>query len=275
LKKQTGNRGRKSPPKTSASTRQKQLEIEAEGIVRLNKYIAHAGICSRREADNLITSGRVKVNGKVVTEMGQKIKTSERVEVDGHVIRPEEHVYILLYKPKDTITTTSDERDRSTVMDLIEDATGKRVYPVGRLDRNTTGLLLLTNDGELANRLMHPSYNVRKIYEVVTTSRLSDEDMARMKAGVDLEDGPAKAYHVSRMETHPNGIKLSVFEGRNHLVRRMIQAVGSEVVTLKRTIYGGLSLKGMRRGRWRFLKDREVNELRTLVKLLDKKSLKK
>jgi 23S rRNA pseudouridine2605 synthase len=248
--------------------------MEAESEVRLNKYIAHSGICSRRDADGLIASGRVKVNGKVVAEVGTRIRTADRVEVDGHVIRPEEHVYILLYKPKDTITTTSDERDRNTVMDLIEDATGKRVYPVGRLDRNTTGLLLLTNDGELANRLMHPSYQVRKIYEAVTTEPLADEDLARLRAGVELDDGPAKAYNVTRIDTHPNGIRLSVFEGRNHQVRRMIQAVGSEVVTLKRTVYGGLTLKGLRRGRWRFLKDREVNELRTLVKLLDKKSLK-
>jgi 23S rRNA pseudouridine2605 synthase len=275
LKKQSGYKGRQKPAEIKGSTRQKQLEMEASGEVRLNKYIAHSGICSRREADNLITSGRVKVNGRIVNEMGQKIRTSDKVQVDGHDIRPEEHVYILLYKPKDTITTTSDERDRNTVMDLIEDATGKRVYPVGRLDRNTTGILLLTNDGELANRLMHPSYNVRKIYEVITKVPLTDEALNRLRAGVELEDGPAKAYNVTRMETHPNGIRLSVFEGRNHLVRRMIQSVGSDVETLKRTIYGGLNLKGMRRGRWRFLRDREVDELRTLVKLLDKKSLKK
>jgi len=242
--------------------------------VRLNKYIASAGVCSRRDADTLIAEGKVRVNGKVITELGTKIKSTDKVVVEGHELHPDDYVYILLNKPKNTITTTDDEKDRNTVMDLIEDATGKRVYPVGRLDRNTTGLLLLTNDGELAHRLMHPSYKIRKVYQVETDMILSDEQLASLRQGVVLEDGPARAYKVDRHKVLANVIFMSIIDGRNHQVRRMIQAVGAEVTALKRSIYAGLTIDDLRLGRWRHLTNREVQELRQVVKLLDKKSLK-
>lgn len=241
--------------------------------VRLNKYIAAAGICSRREADTLIESGDVKVNGSVVKEMGIKIKPSDHVKVKGREIKPEEYVYILLNKPKNAISTTDDERDRRTVLDVVEKATGKRVYPVGRLDRNTTGLLLLTNDGELAHRLMHPSYSIRKVYQVETNAVLSDEQTAELRSGVTLEDGPARAYRLDRHPVLANVVRMSIIEGRNHQVKRMIEAVGAEVINLKRTTYANLSLGDLRMGKWRLLTRKEINELRQLTKLLDKKSL--
>lgn len=238
---------------------------------RLNKFIANSGICSRREADTLIADGKVTVNGKVVTEMGVKVSSKDKVTVDGAEIHPENFVYILLNKPKGYITTTDDERDRNTVMDLVKDATGLRVYPVGRLDRQTTGLLLLTNDGDLANRLMHPRYEVRKVYEVETNKPLEDEQIQSLLSGITLDDGPAKAYNVKRVAGFPNVIQLSIFEGRNRQVRRMFEFFGIEVTKLNRTIYAGLNTRGVRVGRWRFLRDDEVNDLRTLVKLFDVK----
>jgi 23S rRNA pseudouridine2605 synthase len=238
---------------------------------RLNKYIANSGICSRREADAIIAEGKVKVNGKVVTEMGIKVTTKDRVTVDGSEINPEDFIYILLNKPKNYITTTDDEKDRATVMDLIKDATGLRVYPVGRLDRNTTGLLVLTNDGDLANRLMHPKYKVKKTYEVETAKPMHDDELNELLRGITLEDGEAKAHDVERSYADPNVIQISIFEGRNRQVRRMIEHFRHEVVKLHRTYYAGLNVKGVRQGRWRFLKSKEVKDLRILVKLFDLK----
>jgi 23S rRNA pseudouridine2605 synthase len=234
--------------------------------MRLNKYIAHAGVCSRRDADQVIADGKVTVNGKVVTEMGHKVSIGDLIVVDKVTLKLEPHVYILLNKGRDTISTTSDERGRATVIDAIEDATGYRVYPVGRLDRNTTGLLMLTNDGDLAHRLMHPSHKVGKTYEALTDRPLSDEDLQQLRLGVMLEDGPAKATTVKRKEGDPFTLRLTVQEGRNHLVRRMIAHLGSEVVRLKRTTFGGLNDRDLRLGRWRYLRDEEVEALRRLVK---------
>jgi 23S rRNA pseudouridine2605 synthase len=274
---------KKRGPKSSAANKNSSTELSSDrGIsskktnepTRLNKYIASAGICSRREADKLIEEGKVKVNGNTAKELGTKVLPTDSVVVDGKEISPEEHVYILLNKPKNTITTTNDEKDRRTVLDIIEDATGKRVYPVGRLDRNTTGLLILTNDGELAHRLMHPSYKIRKVYQVETNMILSDEQLGLLRKGVMLEDGPARAYKVDRHKVLANVIFMSVIDGRNHQVRRMIQAVDAEVISLKRTIYAGLTTEDLRQGRWRYLTRQEIHELRQLVKLLDKKSLK-
>lgn len=232
--------------------------------IRINKYIAHCGFCSRRDADDYIAAGKVKVNGNVVTEMGTKVQRTDRVEVDGQHISLEKFVYILLNKPKDTITTTDDPRDRNTVMDNIEDATGKRVYPVGRLDRHTMGLLILTNDGDLAHRLMHPSYKVRKTYEVESARHLTDSELSQLKKGIILEDGPAKAHNISRTK---DGFIISIFEGRNRLVRRMVEHFGTEVTKLKRFDYAGLTLKGVKMGRWRYLRQGEINGLRKMVKL--------
>ena len=248
---------------------------ESSGPMRLNKYIAHAGICSRREADTLIADGKVKVNNQTITELGYKVDPSSKIEVSGFEIEPEPFVYLLLYKPHDTITTTSDERGRNTVIDLVEDTVGKRIYPVGRLDRNTTGALLLTNDGELAHRLMHPSYRIGKIYEVQTDKILTDDDLKTLKRGVKLDDGPAKAYSVRRRPDRSDIIQIGVHEGRYHMVRRMMEAVGTEAVELKRIRYANLALKGLRPGRWRYLRKDEVNQIRKMVKLKELKYIQK
>lgn len=232
--------------------------------IRLNKYIAHCGFTSRRKADDYIAAGKVKVNDEVVTQMGVKVQRTDKVEVEGQTLSLEKFVYILLNKPKDTITTTDDPRDRDTVMDKIEDATGKRVYPVGRLDRHTMGLLILTNDGDLANRLMHPSYEVRKTYEVETERGLKDDELQQLAEGIELEDGPVEAFNVARI---PDGFVLSIFEGRNRLVRRMVEYFGTEVTKLKRIEYAGLTLNDVKMGRWRYLREKEINGLRKLVKL--------
>lgn len=235
--------------------------------IRLNKFIAHAGLCSRREADTYIASGKVLVNGKIITEMGFKVRRKDSVEVDGQKISLEPFVYLLLNKPRNTITTTDDDRGRNTVLDEVENATGYRVYPVGRLDRNTTGLIVLTNDGDLAHRLMHPSYKVRKTYEVETKRELSVDELASYGRGVTLEDGVAKGHNIKTFADVKNVFNISVFEGRNRLIRRMVEFHGTEVTKLKRTEYAGLNLKDVPMGRWRYLKQNEINDLRKLVKL--------
>lgn len=242
------------------------MEREQEGI-RLNKFIAHSGFCSRRDADLLIEQGEVVVNGKRITTHGAKVKADDRVEVSGQRITLEPFVYLLLNKAKDTISTTDDERDRNTVLDAVENETGFRIYPVGRLDRDTMGLILLTNDGDLAHRLMHPSYRVRKVYEVATSRPLSDQELSRLGAGIELEDGPARPHRLVRSHVDPSVLEITLFEGRNHLVRRMISHFGAEVVRLKRTRYAGLTDKDLRVGRWRYLRRKEINDLRKLVKL--------
>lgn len=248
--------------------------VSENETIRLNKYISRSGICSRRDADVLIKEGKVKVNGIVVTEMGHQVLPTDKVQVNDNYVQPENFVYVLLNKPSNTITTTEDEKGRNTVMDLVEEYTGHRLYPVGRLDRNTTGLLLLTNDGDLANRLMHPSYSVTKVYEATCDRVLSDEELKQLVKGVELEDGVAKAVKAERHEDHPNIVILSVHEGRNHLVKRLIAALGAEVIRLKRTQYAILYIDKLRSGRWRYLKAFEVNKLRTSVKLPEMKFTK-
>lgn len=235
--------------------------------IRLNKFIAHAGLCSRREADKLIAEGKVMVNGKVVSELGAKVRRKDTVVANGQTLSLEPFVYLLLNKPKNTITTTDDERGRNTVLDEVENATGARVYPVGRLDRNTTGLLILTNDGDLAHRLMHPSYKVRKTYEVESKRILTDDELMKLATGIELEDGKAKGFNIQRFVDKPNSFLISVYEGRNRLIRRMVEHFGTEVTKLKRVEYAGLNLKDVKVGRWRFLKQKEINNLRELVKL--------
>lgn len=260
--KQSDSKKKSSKPKNSVS---QNYSVSEE--IRINKFIAHAGLCSRREADALISDGKVEVNGKVVTELGMKVSQRDKVIVDGQTLSLEPFVYLLLHKPKNTITTTDDEKGRNTVLDEIENATGYRVYPVGRLDRNTTGLLILTNDGDLAHRLMHPSYKVKKTYEVSTERELTDNELSQFLKGVELEDGKAVGYNVKRFADVKNSFLISVFEGRNRLIRRMVEFHGTEVTKLKRTEYAGLNLKGVANGRWRFLRQKEINDLRRLVKL--------
>jgi len=253
----------------------KASETIAENeTIRLNKYISRSGICSRRDADELIKEGKVKVNGIVVTEMGHQVLPTDKVQVNDNYVQPENFVYVLLNKPGNTITTTEDEKGRNTVMDLVEEYTGHRLYPVGRLDGNTTGLLLLTNDGDLANRLMHPSYSVTKVYEATCDRILNDDELKQLVKGVELEDGIAKAVKAERHEEVPNIVILSVHEGRNHLVKRLIASLGAEVIRLKRTQYAILYIDKLRSGRWRYLKAFEVNKLRTSVKLPEMKFTK-
>ncbi|MFO7847084.1 MAG: pseudouridine synthase [Balneolaceae bacterium] len=240
---------------------------QAEEEMRINKFIAHAGLCSRRDADEYVEAGKVKVNGKVMNEPGTKVKKSDTVVVDGQTLSLEPFVYILLNKKSGTITTTDDERDRDTVMETIEDATGNRVYPVGRLDRKTMGLLILTNDGDLAHRLMHPSYKVKKTYLVQTNRVLTEEELLNLKNGVELEDGFIKPDELKRVSVKPDSIIMTVFEGRNHLIRRMIDHIGADVKRLKRIQYAGLKEDDLKVGRWRYLRSKEVNDLRKLVKL--------
>ncbi|MGM0547234.1 MAG: pseudouridine synthase [Bacteroidota bacterium] len=258
-RKKRNRRGRIEEP-----DHQVDQDYEKDELIRLNKYIAHCGFTSRRKADDYIAAGKVKVNDEVVTQMGVKVQRTDKVEVEGQTLSLEKFVYILLNKPKDTITTTDDPRNRDTVMDKIENATGKRVYPVGRLDRHTMGLLILTNDGDLANRLMHPSYEVRKTYEVETERRLKDDELQQLAQGIELEDGPAQAHNIART---PDGFVLSIFEGRNRLVRRMVEYFGTEVTKLKRIEYAGLTLNDVKMSRWRYLRKKEINGLRKLVKL--------
>ena len=239
--------------------------------VRLNKYIAQAGVCSRRKADELIAGGRVKVDGAVVTELGTKVSEGARVEVNGQTISPQGHHYILLNKPDDTITTTSDERGRGTVMDLLSGLPNKDelgLFPVGRLDRDTVGVLLLTNDGELANRLMHPRYETEKLYVVRTKEAVKPHEIDRLREGIALEDGLAKADRVAYVAP-PNHheIGLQLHEGRNRQIRRMMEALGHEVEHLERVRYAGLTSEGLRRGRWRRLAPHEVKALRRRLKL--------
>lgn len=269
----TDRRGRRSPRKgsaRSASDSKPRRPFEPGEDIRLNKFIARAGVCSRRDADRLIADGKVTVNGSVVTEMGTKVRLKDTIEVNGRRIVPEHLTWILLNKPKDAITTTSDERDRRTVLDLIDrekvDIDG--LFPVGRLDRDTTGVLLITNDGDLAHRLMHPSYEITKMYMVTVDRPIDDADLDRLRAGIELDDGPATVDRVARPDpSDPRVVGLSIHEGRNRQVRRMMEALGYEVKSLERIRYAGLTSKGIRRGKWRRLDTDEVSALYRQVKL--------
>ena len=239
-----------------------------DGTTRLNKYIAHAGICSRREADELIAAGSVKVNGKVVTEMGYQVMPGDEVQYGGEKLRSEKLRYFLLNKPKGFITTTDDPQERRTVMMLIDGCCAERIYPVGRLDRATTGLLLFTNDGELAKRLTHPSTQVYKIYQVELNKPVTKEDMKRLLEGIELEDGP---MHVDDIQYAANGgtidkrvVGVELHSGRNRIVRRLFEALGYEVHKLDRTTFAGLTKKDLPRGRWRELTEKEVGFLKMI-----------
>ncbi len=229
---------------------------------RLNKYIANSGICSRREADTLISKGEVKVNGKVVTELGFKVMRSDTVEYKGKKINPEKPVYILLNKPKDFITTTDDPMERKTVMNLIASACPERVFPVGRLDRNTTGLLLFTNDGELAAKLSHPSNQIKKIYQVTLDKGINQKDVDSIAEGLTLEDGPVKVDDIQVLSKDRMILGLEIHVGKNRIVRRIFAHLGYEVTALDRVIYAGLDKKDLPRGKFRFLNEKEVIRLK-------------
>jgi len=238
--------------------------------MRINKYISRSGYCSRREADELVEEGRVAIDGEQVTEHGARVHDGETVTVDDEVLRLPALEYYLLNKPKDTISTTDDPKDRQTVLDVlgISEENPSGLFPVGRLDRNTTGVLLVTNDGDLAHRLMHPRYEVSKIYYVRTQKRVKPHEIDRLRRGVSLDDGPASADQVAYLD--PNSktdVALELHEGRNRQIRRMMEALGHDIVQLERAKYASLTTGSLRRGEWRRLAEREVRSLRNRVEL--------
>lgn len=233
--------------------------------IRLNKYIANSGICSRREADELITQGLVEVNGKVVTEMGYQVQKTDRVVFDGQSITPEKPVYVLLNKPKGYISTTKDDKARKTVMDLVANASPYRLFPVGRLDRSTTGVILLTNDGHMTKKLTHPSFDMKKIYHVVLDRKLTNDDLAAIRDGIRLEEGVATVDQISFIEgKQKNEVGIEIHIGWNRVIRRIFQRLGYEVEALDRVMFAGLTKKNIKRGHWRILTEQEVNNLKML-----------
>lgn len=228
----------------------------------LNKYLAHSGVSSRRDAAALIKEGKVEVNGKVLTEPGYRVQPEDKVTMEGKLMKPQQHfVYVLLNKPKDFLTTTEDDRGRRTVMELVSGATEDRLYPIGRLDRNTTGVLLLTNDGDLAQKLSHPKYESKKIYQVSLDKDLTKRDFDQIVEGVMLEDGMAKVDRLAYLDKKSE-IGLEIHSGRNRIVRRIFESLGYDVVKLDRVMYAGLTKKNVSRGKWRFLTEKEVITLK-------------
>ena len=255
----------------SKQSRSKKVSYKGDandnGAIRLNRFIANTGLCSRREADELISAGAVKVNGKIVTELGTKVTPGDTVHYGDQLLRRESFVYVLLNKPKDYITTTDDPQERRTVMELVKDACKERIYPVGRLDRQTVGLLLLTNDGDLSERLMHPKYGVRKIYHVTLDKNLKAQDLEAIAEGVTLEDGPIKVDEINYVGDGDDKkqVGVALHSGRNRIVRRLFEHLGYNVVTLDRVLYAGLTKKNLTRGKWRFLSTQEVGMLKMQV----------
>ncbi|MDR2764385.1 MAG: RNA-binding S4 domain-containing protein [Tannerella sp.] len=231
--------------------------------IRLNKFLANAGVCSRREADEFIQAGVVKVNGNVITELGTKITRQDLVLFHDRQVQIEGKLYILLNKPKNCVTSSDDPQERLTVMDLVRHACKERIYPVGRLDRNTTGVLLLTNDGDLASKLTHPSYKKKKIYHVWVDKDVAIEDMEKLATGIELDDGEIHADAISYAnESDRKQVGIEIHSGRNRIVRRMFEALGYRVVKLDRVYFAGLTKKNLGRGKWRYLNEKEVNMLR-------------
>ncbi|XOD68412.1 MAG: pseudouridine synthase [Flavobacteriales bacterium AspAUS03] len=231
--------------------------------IRLNRYLAHAGLASRREADELIKTGMVEINGKVITELGYKILPTDRVKFDGRYIFPEKKVYILLNKPKGFITTTQDEKGRRTVMDLVAKASSSRIYPVGRLDRQTTGVLLLTNDGNLVKKLTHPKYQVKKIYHVVLHRKLEGADLEKIKKGIYLAEGKVQIDAISYVQNaKKNELGIELHIGWNRVIRRVFETLDYEVTRLDRVSFGGLTKKNVKRGQWRTLTQKEIHFLK-------------
>lgn len=241
----------------------KDILTDPNEPIRLNKFLANAGICSRREADEFITAGIVSVNGEVVTELGTKIKRTDEVKFHDEPVSIERKTYILLNKPKDCVTTSDDPQERKTVMDFVKGACKERIYPVGRLDRNTTGVLLLTNDGDLASKLTHPKYLKKKIYHVYCDKNVTKADLDQIAAGVTLDDGEIHADAISyASETDKSQVGIEIHSGKNRIVRRIFESLGYKVIKLDRVYFAGLTKKGLRRGDWRYLTEQEVNMLR-------------
>ena len=246
----------------------KRIEYKEENFdptepLRLNKFLANAGVCSRREADEFIQAGVVTVNGEVVTELGTKILRTDEVKFHDTPVSLEKKVYVLLNKPKDYVTTSDDPQQRETVMDLVKDVCPERIYPVGRLDRNTTGVLLLTNDGDLASKLTHPKFLKKKVYHVHLDKNLTSHDMDQIREGITLEDGEIKADAVEYADEHDKSqVGIEIHSGKNRIVRRIFESLGYRVTKLDRVQFAGLTKKNLRRGDWRFLTEKEVDMLR-------------
>ncbi|GHT20738.1 pseudouridine synthase [Bacteroidia bacterium] len=241
----------------------REEHFDPEEPLRLNKYLANAGVCSRREADEFIKAGVVKVNGTVITELGTKVKRADEVVFHDQPVRLEAKMYIVLNKPKNCVTTADDPQERLTVMDLVKTACHERIFPVGRLDRNTTGVLLLTNDGDLASKLTHPKYAKKKIYHVWLDKDVTIEDMEKLAKGIELEDGEIHADAISFITEEANDqVGIEIHSGRNRVVRRMFESLGYHVIKLDRVYFAGMTKKNLKRGHWRYLTETEVNMLR-------------
>ncbi|NND72677.1 MAG: rRNA pseudouridine synthase [Rhodothermales bacterium] len=264
----SGNNFKRFKDEQKKAAAEKGSDVEE---MRLNRFIARSGYCSRRQADTLIFDGHVKVNGKVEVSPGTRVGAKDAVEVNGTVLRRADHVYILMNKGRDTITSTRDEKGRKTVMDYLPGSLteSEGLFPVGRLDRNTEGCLLITNDGDLAHRLMHPSYEISKIYRVETVDEVTEVQLEALKTGIQLEDGPARADQVSSVSPDGRITAIGIHEGRNRQVRRMFEGMGHEIKSLERVQYAGLTTRGLRRGKWRTLENKEIKRLKRLVGLKD------
>ena len=271
MKAQSGKRNPENRQQTGSKTKRHFQKKKGPGTeksegIRLNKFLANAGIASRRAADQLIEGGAVTINGKVVTRLGTKVMPGDKVQFGGQTLKQEKPRYLLLNKPKGFLTTSEDPFNRRTVMHLVENACPERIYPVGRLDRNTMGLLLFTNDGELAKKLMHPKHNVKKIYHVFLDKNLTKNDMLKIASGLDLEDGKITpdsiAYVAGADDKKQIGIELH--SGKNRIVRRIFEHLGYKVMKLDRVFLAGLTKKDLPRGKWRFLTPKEVNMLKRL-----------
>ncbi len=260
------DRGERVAPLTRA--RKPAEPKEDDGLIRLNRYIANSGICSRRKADELIEAGVISVNGIPISELGHKVDPyKDEIRYNGELLKREKKVYVLLNKPKDYITTTDDPQERKTVMQLVEKASRERIYPVGRLDRNTTGLLLMTNDGELADKLSHPKNGITKIYHVELNKNLSQGDFNKIGFGIELEDGLIKPDNISYVAgASKKEIGIQIHSGKNRIVRRIFEHLGYDVVKLDRVVYGNLTKKDLPRGKWRFLEEHELIQIKHLMK---------
>ena len=253
------------PEKVQKKILKEEKTATPKDTIRLNRYISNAGVASRRDADQLIASGEITVNGKVIIEMGYQVKPDDKVKYGKKILNREKMVYLLLNKPKDFITTTDDPDDRRTVMDLVKNACPERIYPVGRLDRNTTGLLLLTNDGELADKLSHPSHEIKKIYQLELDKPISEADFETIANGIELEDGFIKPDELALVTPDAEVVGIKIHSGKNRIVRRIFESLGYEVMKLDRTTYAGLDKKDLPRGKWRFLTEKEVIRLKYMI----------
>ena len=253
------------PRRPSGPRKFKKTErIEESGpkTTRLNKFISNAGVCSRREADELIKAGKITVNGKVILEMGYQVQSKDKVKYQGKALKSETLRYVLLNKPKGFITTMKDDRDRRTVMSLVSKACDERIYPVGRLDRQTTGLLLFTNDGEMAKKLTHPSHQIKKIYQVELNRAITERDFNAILEGIELDDGVIKADDLAVVTEDKKTIGIEIHSGRNRIIRRIFEHLGYSVEKLDRVMFGKLTKKNLPRGKWRHLTDKEIGNLK-------------